>query len=254
VRSFFVHNALYWIEEFNFDGLRLDAVQAIKDTSNKHILVEIAEGVANTQGRTDSHLVLENDDNAAWLLARDPSGRPRPYTAQWNDDLHHALHVLITAKRTDTISTMRMIPAGTSGAPLPRASPIKGSPRDIGKAGPRHGEQGSSLGGFRLFSSKSRPGGKPLRGDRIASIAPHRRSKRPRRSCCFLQLRRSFSWVRSGEAVSLFSSSATSSRLWPERCGQAGGPEFEEFFAAAAAVLQQHRRTRPLWRPSSRAC
>jgi malto-oligosyltrehalose trehalohydrolase len=103
VRAFFVHNALLWTEEFNFDGLRLDAVHAIKDSGPRHVLEDIALAVAQSAARP-IHLVLENDDNAAWLLAREGKGgrgggRPRCYTAQWNDDLHHALHVLLTGER-----------------------------------------------------------------------------------------------------------------------------------------------------------
>jgi malto-oligosyltrehalose trehalohydrolase len=98
VRDFFVHNALYWVEEFNIDGLRLDAVHAIKDDGQRHVLEDIARAVARVATRP-IHLVLENDDNAAWLLGRDRAGHARCYTAQWNDDVHHALHVLLTGER-----------------------------------------------------------------------------------------------------------------------------------------------------------
>jgi malto-oligosyltrehalose trehalohydrolase len=99
VRQFFVHNALYWIEEYHLDGLRLDAVQAIADDSPAHLLEAIAEAVRQGPGQTRAvHLVLENDANQARFLARDASGRPRWYDAQWNDDLHHALHVVLTGE------------------------------------------------------------------------------------------------------------------------------------------------------------
>lgn len=98
VRDFFVHNALYWLEEYHLDGLRLDAVHAIIDDSSPDILTELAEAVRRGPGRTRHvHLVLENDHNAARYLARD-AGRPRWYDAQWNDDFHHALHVLVTGE------------------------------------------------------------------------------------------------------------------------------------------------------------
>src|SRR6185312_4671354 len=93
VRDFYVENALYWLEEFHMDGLRFDAVHAIRDDSQRHILVEIAETVrSRLSGERPIHLVLENDGNEAHLLG---SGL---YTAQWNDDLHHALRVLTTGE------------------------------------------------------------------------------------------------------------------------------------------------------------
>jgi maltooligosyltrehalose trehalohydrolase len=98
VRAFFVENALYWIDEFHFDGLRLDAVHTIMDDSRVHILEEIAERVrARTHGR-EVHLVLENEENQARRLVRGDSGRPLHYTAQWNDDVHHVLHTAATGE------------------------------------------------------------------------------------------------------------------------------------------------------------
>ena len=99
VRDFFIHNALYWLEEYRFDGLRLDAVHAIVDRSKPDILEELADRVHARFGESRHvHLVLENDDNAARYLTRMPDGRVRRYTAQWNDDIHHALHVLATGE------------------------------------------------------------------------------------------------------------------------------------------------------------
>lgn len=93
VREFFIHNALYWLNEYHFDGLRLDAVHAIADDSSCHILDELAERVhAAIEPQRLVHLVLENDANEAHYLA---NGR---YDAQWNDDIHHALHVLVTGE------------------------------------------------------------------------------------------------------------------------------------------------------------
>jgi 1,4-alpha-glucan branching enzyme/maltooligosyltrehalose trehalohydrolase len=93
VRDFFIHNALYWLEEYRFDGLRLDAVHAILDDSEPHILTELAERVhATIDPERRVHLVLENDANEARYLG---SGH---YAAQWNDDIHHALHVLCSGE------------------------------------------------------------------------------------------------------------------------------------------------------------
>jgi maltooligosyltrehalose trehalohydrolase len=98
VRDFFIHNALYWLEEYHFDGLRLDAVHAIADDSEPDILEELAEAVADGPGRSRMiHLVLENDRNEAhYLRARGQTGR---FAAQWNDDFHHACHTLLTGEK-----------------------------------------------------------------------------------------------------------------------------------------------------------
>ncbi|MFZ0425310.1 MAG: malto-oligosyltrehalose trehalohydrolase [Xanthobacteraceae bacterium] len=89
VRRFFIENALYWFLEYRFDGLRFDAVHAITETD---WLDEMAAEVRRTvePGR-HVHLVLENDDNTAAHL-------DCYFDAQWNDDAHHALHVLLTGE------------------------------------------------------------------------------------------------------------------------------------------------------------
>jgi maltooligosyltrehalose trehalohydrolase len=91
VRQYFVHNVLYWLEEYHFDGLRFDAVHAIIDDSPTHVLTEISESVKRRFG-SSKHLVLENDANQARFIG------PGRYTAQWNDDSHHAYHVLATGE------------------------------------------------------------------------------------------------------------------------------------------------------------
>ena len=99
VRDFFIHNALYWLEEYHLDGLRLDAVHAIADESTPDILTELAQLVRERfNGERFVHLILENGNNAAHYLGRGRENRPQLYDAQWNDDIHHALHVLITGE------------------------------------------------------------------------------------------------------------------------------------------------------------
>ncbi len=93
VRDFAIHNALYWIEEFHLDGLRLDAVHAIIDDSKPDLLQELVKRVRAATSDRPCHLILENEDNVASRLVRSDRGRPERYTAQWNDDVHHVLHV-----------------------------------------------------------------------------------------------------------------------------------------------------------------
>ena len=95
VRDFFIHNALYWIEEYQFDGLRLDAIHAICDDGTPDIVEELGAAVRDGPGaERHVHLILENDRNQARYLVRDESRRWRYGGAQWNDDIHHVLHVL----------------------------------------------------------------------------------------------------------------------------------------------------------------
>ncbi|TXI17053.1 MAG: malto-oligosyltrehalose trehalohydrolase [Nitrosomonas sp.] len=100
VRDFYIHNACYWLEEYHFDGLRLDAVHAIHDTSQPNILEELSQAVHETLGsQRHIHLILENDHNSARYLTRERSGKIVYYNAQWNDDAHHAFHTLLTGER-----------------------------------------------------------------------------------------------------------------------------------------------------------
>ena len=98
VREFFVQNALYWLREYHIDGLRFDAVHAILDDSPKHFLDELAERVRETFPDRHIHLVLENEANEAHRLVRDGDGSALSYNAQWDDDIHHCWHVLLTGE------------------------------------------------------------------------------------------------------------------------------------------------------------
>lgn len=100
VRSFAVQNALHWLEHYRFDGLRLDAVHALAEPGGNQLLAELSYAVGELADRTGRHvhLVLENDDNRAALLDPDQDPPGGKYRAQWNDDYHHAWHVLLTGE------------------------------------------------------------------------------------------------------------------------------------------------------------
>jgi maltooligosyltrehalose trehalohydrolase len=100
VRELIIQNAVYWIEEFHLDGLRLDAVHAIKDDSTTHVLEEIVRRIRQLPIRRPVHVVLENEENQASRLDRNAAGDPVSYTAQWNDDLHHVLHCAASQERS----------------------------------------------------------------------------------------------------------------------------------------------------------
>jgi len=100
VRDFAIQNALYWLREYRFDGLRLDAVHAIIDPAKISLLNELSRAVGDLAAETGRHihLMLENDDNAASLLDAKEEVPRGKYRAQWNDDYHHAWHVLLSGE------------------------------------------------------------------------------------------------------------------------------------------------------------
>ena len=97
VRKFFLENAEYWLDAFHLDGLRLDAVHAIRDDSIPDVLAEMTQRLRSQERRT-FHIVVEDDDNVAERLTRS-RGEPLQFTAQWNDDIHHVLHVAATGEQ-----------------------------------------------------------------------------------------------------------------------------------------------------------
>jgi maltooligosyltrehalose trehalohydrolase len=101
VRRFFIANALMWLRDYHFDGLRLDAVHALVDTSARHFLEELSEAVDRLEVVTGRHRVLiaESDLNDPRVVrSREAGGYGMD--AQWSDDFHHALHSLITGERS----------------------------------------------------------------------------------------------------------------------------------------------------------
>ncbi len=99
VRRYVVNNALYWIREYHLDGLRLDAVQTIKDDSPKHVLAEIqenAQALARELKRTVC-VIAETDENDARYIV--PAPRGYGLDGMWSDDFHHAVHAYFTGER-----------------------------------------------------------------------------------------------------------------------------------------------------------
>ena len=167
VRDFFTENALYWLTEFRFDGLRFDAVHAI---SEKDWLVEMARRVRSAMppGR-QVHLVLENDENLASLLERSPS---RLFDAQWNDDGHHALHVLLTAESEGYYGDYSDRPAARLARCLAEGFIYQGEASMFAGGKPR-GESSSHLPptAFVLFLQNHDQVGNRALGERLTSLA-----------------------------------------------------------------------------------
>jgi maltooligosyltrehalose trehalohydrolase len=171
VRDFFICNALYWLEEFHFDGLRFDAVHAICDDSEPDIISEIGEAVRGRMTGREIHLVLENDLNQTRHLRR-TQGRIDHYNAQWNDDLHHALHVLVTDDRSGYFGDYATEPAKHLGRALAEGLAYQGEPSPFRGGKPR-GEPSGELPATAFVSflqNHDQVGNHPF-GTRIAARA-----------------------------------------------------------------------------------
>lgn len=175
VRDFFIHNALYWIEEFRFDGLRLDAVHAIRDAGDPDIVAEIAAAIAAGPGsEREVHLVLENVCNETRYLERDArSGRPRLASAQWNDDAHHALHVLVTGETHGRNADYADAPLIHLGRALAEGFAYQGEPSRY-RGGARRGEASGHVPAtaFVAYLQSHDQVGNRVFGERLSRLAP----------------------------------------------------------------------------------
>lgn len=170
VRDFFIQNALYWIREFHLDGLRLDAVHAIQDDGPKHLLLELAETLRATVTDRPLHLVLENEDNRASYLVRKPDGTPRDYSAQWNDDVHHVLHVAATGEDVAYYAPYAHQP-DLLGRALSEGFAFQGEAMEY--SGRARGEASAHLppGAFVAFAQNHDQIGNRALGERLSMIA-----------------------------------------------------------------------------------
>lgn len=169
VRDFFVHNALYWLNEFRFDGLRLDAVHAILDDSPTHILTELAQRVRDSCGADRHiHLVLENDANQARFLDR--SARLH-YDAQWNDDFHHAAHVVLTRESEGYYVDYQRDPLSALGRALAEGFVFQGE-TSVHRDGAVRGESTRNLpnSAFVAFLQNHDQVGNRAFGERLAQL------------------------------------------------------------------------------------
>ena len=174
VRCFAVENALHWLDNYRFDGLRLDAVHAIVEPGTPSMLHELSRAVGELAAATNRHihLVLENDDNGASFInpLADPSAGQ--YRAQWNDDYHHAWHALLTGESHGYYRDYIDDPNGKIAKSLAQGFVFQGEPSPYRK-GVRRGEPSSQLLpiAFVDFLQNHDQIGNRALGDRLASLA-----------------------------------------------------------------------------------
>jgi maltooligosyltrehalose trehalohydrolase len=137
VRRFMIENALYWLEEYQCDGLRLDAVDQIRDLSTPHILEELATEVRRRLPGRHIHLTTEDNRNITRLHERDAAGRPRLYTAEWNDDVHHVAHVIATGESEGYYADYVDGPSERLARALAEGYVYQGEPSSFGDGEPR---------------------------------------------------------------------------------------------------------------------
>ncbi|HEX4504857.1 MAG TPA: malto-oligosyltrehalose trehalohydrolase, partial [Alphaproteobacteria bacterium] len=127
VRRFFIENALYWLGDFRIDGLRLDAVHAI---SEPDWIDEMASEVRAAFPDRQIHLVLENEGNVAEHMRRDVN-------AQWNDDFHNVMHVLLTGESQAYYQDFAAEPAEKLARALAQGFIYQGEPSPHHNGAPR---------------------------------------------------------------------------------------------------------------------
>jgi maltooligosyltrehalose trehalohydrolase len=171
VCGFAVENALAWLRDYRFDGLRLDAVHALVEPGRLTMLRELSSAVGALAAATGRHihLVIENEENNPKLL--DPV-EPIPrgkYRAQWNDDYHHAWHVLLTAESHGYYRDYRKAPRQDIARALGSGFVYQGEPSEY-RGGRSRGEPSGALPplAFINFLQNHDQIGNRALGDRLA--------------------------------------------------------------------------------------
>jgi malto-oligosyltrehalose trehalohydrolase len=163
VRSYFTENMLYWIEEYRFDGLRMDAVHAI---SEQEWIDEAARAVRDTvEGGRHVALILENEFNEQSHLAGEVD-------AQWNDDFHHVFHVLLTGEREGYYEDFAEDTAGKLARTLSEGFVYQGDPSPHQDGKPRGTPSGHlPPTAFVSFLQNHDQIGNRAFGDRLTALA-----------------------------------------------------------------------------------
>jgi maltooligosyltrehalose trehalohydrolase len=173
VRAFAIENALHWLRDYRFDGLRLDAVNSIIEPGGLSLLRDLSAAVgdlARVTGR-HIHLVLENGDNRASLLDAEQDPPQGKYRAQWNDDYHHAWRVLMTGEKQGYYGDYQRAPLQDIARSLSSGFIYQGEMSAF-RGGARGEPSGalSPMAFINFLQNHDQIGNRPL-GDRLESVA-----------------------------------------------------------------------------------
>ncbi len=176
VRRFFIDNALMWLRDYHFDGLRLDAVHAFVDRSAIHFLEQLASEVRVLEFETGKHFVViaESDLNDPRLVSGTEDGG-FGLDAQWSDDFHHALFAVLTGERHGYYQDFGSLAA--LGKSLREVFVYNGNYSEYRRR--NHGRPVVGLPGYRFlgYAQNHDQIGNRAKGDRLIRIAGPGRAK-----------------------------------------------------------------------------
>lgn len=166
VRAYFIGCALHWLRAYDLDGLRLDAAHTMEDPSEPHVVVELAQAVRAARWPHPVHLVAEDSSNRiGWY--RPEAGL---FDATWDDDYHHALHVMLTGERFGYYKDFVTDPQADLCRALRDGQALQGQPRPPGQE--EKGEPSSALPprAFVNFNLNHDHAGNRPKGERLISL------------------------------------------------------------------------------------
>jgi maltooligosyltrehalose trehalohydrolase len=230
VRAFAIENALHWLRDYRFDGLRLDAVNSIVEPGGLSLLHDISAAAGKLAAETGRHihLVLENGDNRASILDADEDPPQGKYRAQWNDDYHHAWRVLMTGEKQGYYADYQQAPISDIARSLASGFVYQGEPS--GFRGGRRGEPSGHLAptAFINFVQNHDQIGNRALGDRLESTADIRA-------------------IEAGLSVLLLSPSIPMLFMGEEWGSKAPFPFFCDFGGDLADAVRKGRRVELAW-------
>lgn len=166
VRSYFIGCALHWLQAYGFDGLRMDSVHSMEDVSDPHVVVELVQTIRDMDWGRPIHLIAEDSSNkVGWY---DPAAGL--FDATWDDDYHHALHVMLTGESFGYYKDFVKDPRADLRLALRDGQTLQGQPRPPGQE--EKGEPSGHLPPrcFVNFNLNHDHAGNRPRGERLISL------------------------------------------------------------------------------------